>query len=97
MVACQSASKREPQFAPSEQCPEIDDPLTGLLDRIHSGVDVGDNEEHLLARLPAGSEGDAEGPARTMLARSFAAYRKRVEGKVKWIESRIDAALTLRA
>lgn len=84
-------------FAQSDQCLKIDDPLTELLDRIHSGVDVGDTEEYLLARLPAGPEGDTEGPARAMLARSFAAYRKRVEGRAKWIESRIDAALALRA
>jgi hypothetical protein len=32
-----------------------------------------------------------------MLGRSFAAYRKRVEGQATWIQSRIDAALALRA
>lgn len=84
-------------FAQSDQCLKIDDPLTELLDRIHSGVDVSNNEEYFLARLPAGTGDNAEGPARTMLARSFAAYRKRVEGQAKWIESRINAALALRA
>lgn len=84
-------------FAQSDQCLKIDDPLTELLDHIHNGIEVGDDEEYLLARLPAGPGDDADGPARTMLSRSFAAYRKRVEGKTKWIESRIDAALALRA
>ena len=31
-----------------------------------------------------------------MIRRSFAAYRKRQEGKAEWIESRIDAALARR-
>lgn len=83
-------------FAQSDQCLTIDDPLTDLLDRIHSGVQIGDNEEYLLARLPVGSADDAEGPARTTLGRSFAAYRKRKAGQTQWIESRIDAALALR-
>ncbi|MET3836068.1 superfamily II DNA/RNA helicase [Brevundimonas sp. UYEF29] len=84
-------------FAQSDQCLTIDDPLTALLDRIHNGLEVGDNEDYLLARLPAGAGGDADEPAREMLRRSFAAYRKRQEGKVKWIESRIDASLARRA
>jgi ATP-dependent RNA helicase DOB1 len=84
-------------FAQSDQCLTIDDPLTELLDRIQSGVGIGDNEEYLLARLPAGSADDADGPARVMLGRSFAAYRKRKAGQTKWIESRIDAALARRA
>lgn len=84
-------------FAQSDQCLKIDDPLTELLDRIHNGIEVGEDEDYLLARLPPGTEEDADGPARAMLRRTFAAYRKRVEGKAKWIESRIDAALALRA
>jgi hypothetical protein len=84
-------------FAQSDQCLTIDDPLTELLDRIHTGVEIGDNEEYLLARLPAGSTDDADGPARAMLGRSFAAYRKRKADQNKWIESRIHAALARRA
>jgi ATP-dependent RNA helicase DOB1 len=84
-------------FAQSDQCLTINDPLTELLDRIHSGVGIGGNEEYLLARLPAGADDDADGPARAMLGRSFAAYRKRQAGRTKWIESRIDAALARRA
>jgi superfamily II DNA/RNA helicase len=84
-------------FAQSDQCLKIDDPLTGLLDHIHDGVGIGANEKYLLARLPTGSEEDIDGPARTMLGRSFAAYRKRSEDRSAWIESRITAALTLRS
>lgn len=84
-------------FAQSDQCLIIDDPLTGILDRIHSGVEIGENEKYLLARLPTGTSDDADETARSMLARSFASYRKRQAGKVEWIESRIDAALERRA
>jgi hypothetical protein len=84
-------------FARSDQCLTIDDPLTELLDRIHGGVNIGGNEEYLLARLPASSADDGDGPARAMLERSFAAYRKRKADQTKWIESRIDAALARRA
>ncbi|MDY7524265.1 hypothetical protein [Sphingomonas sp. 10B4] len=83
-------------FAQSDQCLVIDDPLTDLLDHIHNEINIGDNEDYLLARLPAGPDDDKDLPARAMLGRSFAAYRKRVEGKAKWIESRIDAALVRR-
>ena len=84
-------------FAQSDQCLTIDDPLAELLDRIHNDVDIGDNEQYLLARLPIGSVGDVDGPSRAMLGRSFAAYRKRKAGQTTWIESRIDAALARRA
>lgn len=84
-------------FAQSDQCLTIDDPLTVLLDHIHSGTDIGNIEEYLLARLPAGAGDNADEPARAMLRRSFAAYRKRQAGSTDWIESRIDAALALRA
>ena len=84
-------------FAQSDQCLVIDDPLTELLDRIHSEVRIGDQEEYLLARLPSGPEADLNGPSRTMLDRSFAAYRNRVEGKSSWVESRIDAVIARRA
>jgi superfamily II DNA/RNA helicase len=83
-------------FAQSDQCLIIDDPLNDLLDRIHSEVATGDTEDYLLARLPTGSGEDPDDPARTLLKRSFAVYRKRIEGKTEWIESRINAALALR-
>lgn len=83
-------------FAQSDQCLKIDDPLTELLDRIHNDVGIGANEEYLLSRLPAGTPSDPDGPARSMLARSFAAHRKRVEGNANWVESRVDAALAHR-
>ncbi|POZ61028.1 DEAD/DEAH box helicase [Chromobacterium alticapitis] len=83
-------------FSQSDQCLKIDDPLTALLDRIHSGLYEG-NEEYLLARLPIGDGESPDEPAKSMIRRSFAAYRKRQEGKAAWIESRITSALARRA
>lgn len=82
-------------FSQSDQCLVIDDPLTGLLDRIHSGVHEG-NEDYLLSRLPIGDDDAPDEPAKTLIRRSFAAYRKRQAGKDAWIESRITSALTRR-
>ncbi|WP_211257423.1 hypothetical protein [Muricoccus aerilatus] len=84
-------------FAQSDQCLQIDDPLTVLLDRIHEAAVSGGNEEYLVARLPTASGDDPDEPARTMLSRSFAAYRKRVAGDAEWIRSRIEAAMVSRA
>ncbi|PAL22812.1 DEAD/DEAH box helicase [Sphingopyxis sp. GW247-27LB] len=82
-------------FAQSDQCLRIDDPITGLLDRIHMHAHEG-NEDYFLARLPVG-DGDApDEPATEMIKRSLAAYRKRKEGKEAWIDSRIEAALQRR-
>lgn len=82
-------------FSQSDQCLKIDDPLTGLLDRIHMHAHEG-NEDYFLARLPVGENDAPDEPARAMIQRSLAAYRKRREGKAEWIESRIDAALARR-
>lgn len=83
-------------FSQSDQCLKIDDPLTGLLDRIYSGLYEG-NEEYLLARLPVGDDESPDEPAKSMIRRSFAAYRKRQADKAAWIESRITSALERRA
>ena len=82
-------------FSQSDQCLKIDDPITGLLDRIHIEAFEG-NEDYFLARLPVGDDDAPDEPAKAMIRRSFAAYRKRQEGKEAWIDSRIDAALQRR-
>lgn len=58
---------------------------------VHEG-----NEDYFLARLPVGENDAPDEPARALIRRSFAAYRKRQEGKAEWIESRIEAALARR-
>ena len=82
-------------FSQSDQCLKIDDPLTGLLDRIHMHAHEG-NEDYFLARLPVGEDDAPDEPAKAMIRRSFAAYPKRQEDKAEWIESRIVAALARR-
>lgn len=82
-------------FSQSDQCLVIDDPITGLLDRIHMHAHEG-NEDYFLTRLPVGEDEAPDEPAKAMIRRSFAAYRKRQEGKDAWIDSRIDAALQRR-
>lgn len=83
-------------FSQSDQCLKIDDPLMGLLDHIHFGMLEG-NEEYLLARLPVGEEDAPDEPAKAMIRRSFAAYRKRQANDVEWIESRAASAMQRRA
>lgn len=82
-------------FSQSDQCLKIDDPLTGLLDRIHSGLYEG-NEDYFVARLPIGDDLAPDDPAKLMMRRSFAAYRRRQEGNTKWINSRINSVLKRR-
>lgn len=83
-------------FSQSDQCLKIDDPLTALLDHIHAGVYDG-NEDYFLSRLPVGELEASDEPAKSMISRSFAAYRMRQENKIDWVESRIQSALERRA
>ena len=86
--------------AQSDQCLDIDDPLQSLLDRIHVAAAVpSEMERYLISRLPSGADNDVagpDGPARAMLARSFAAYRARVRNDQDWIDTRIEAAIAAR-
>lgn len=86
-------------FSQSDQCLVIDDPLTGLLDQIHSAADpTSELAAYLLKRLPVSDHAgeDVNAPARQLLGRSFAAYRARVRGDEAWVQARIEAALFLR-
>ena len=83
-------------FGQSDQCLDIDDPLTALLDRIHAGVDdTGDLERYCVGRLAGGGsdEGDTA-PARLSRAirSSLGGYRARRIEDEAWLESRINAA-----
>lgn len=82
-------------FAQSDQCLRIDDPITGLLDRIHMHAHEG-NEDYFLSRLPVGDGETSDEPARSMIMRSLAAYRNRREGTEAWIDSRIASVLQRR-
>jgi superfamily II DNA/RNA helicase len=86
-------------FAQSDQCLVIEDPLTALLDHIHSAADApSEMATYLVKRLPVGDavSGGADGPARELLGRSFAAYRARARGDESWVQARIEAALLVR-
>lgn len=50
---------------------------------------------YLLSRLPSSDDG-GDAPLRTLLSRSFAAFRARKRGDAEWIESRIASAFAAR-
>jgi superfamily II DNA/RNA helicase len=87
-------------FSQSDQCLEIDDPFTGLLDQIHaSAAALTPAAQYLLSRLPVGAateEGGVDAPARRLLSRSFGAYRAKLRNDANWIASRTEAAVQLR-
>ncbi len=78
----------------NDQCLNIDDPLTRLLDRITAGEVQAPDVRYFLSRLRAGeNEGAAVGRAMEMMNRSFVAFRARRAGE----DAQIDAKLaTLR-
>ncbi len=83
-------------FSNSDQCLALEDPLEAILDRIHdaSSLDRSD-DSYLLRRLPIKiTEGTDS--ARSLLASSFAAFRKQTAGDHEWIAARIEAALSQR-
>lgn len=86
-------------FSQSDQCLAIDDPLEVLLDQIHmSGTATGKASEYLLRRLPISVEAaeDQDASARTLLTKTFNAYKRKKAGDDNWTSSRIQAALTAR-
>lgn len=83
-------------FAQSDQCLIIDDPTTALLDKIHAGTFEQGMPAYFLSRLPASDESGTDAPIRSLLSRSFAAFRARQKGDADWVESRIAAAFAAR-
>ncbi|MDE2691450.1 MAG: DEAD/DEAH box helicase [Acidobacteriota bacterium] len=82
-------------FGQIDQCLAIDDPLTAVLDRIHAEARSPDElDRYVISRLCVSA--DDESPE-TQLGRAlqgtFAAFKKRREGKDAWIESRTRSAL----
>ena len=84
-------------FGQSDQCLEIDDPLTSVLDRIHSQSRPPDDLDHyVVSRLCGVIKGaDPESSVRDTVRRTFAAFRRRQAADSAWIESRTEAALSL--
>lgn len=87
-------------FSQSDQCLEIDDPFTALLDQVHAATGPASSAaRYLLSRLPQGNASDpgrADASATDLLSRSFGGYRARLRGDAHWIESRTAAAIQLR-
>ena len=84
-------------FGQSDQCLDIDDPLTAVLDRVHANLDdAGALERYCLAKLSGGGTFD-ESRERLSWAvqRSLSGFRARRDDKRAWLESRIDAAMNL--
>jgi superfamily II DNA/RNA helicase len=87
-------------FSQSDQCLVIDDPLTVILDQIHSEVlPLSGVASYFLSRLPVDFDEDQEGRdilARATIERSFSAFRARKKGDQQWITSRIESAMLSR-
>ena len=84
-------------FGQPDQCLEIDDPLTAVLDRVHANVaDAGTLEQYCVAKLSGG--GAIEESAERLswsVKRSLNGFRTRQREEHAWIESRIEAATEL--
>lgn len=84
-------------FAQSDQCIEIDDPMTALLDQLELSKEFqSPSLKYFLSRLPIGDEANRDGMATVLLQKSFAVYRKRKQNDLLWIDQRISAALAAR-
>jgi DEAD/DEAH box helicase len=74
-------------FGQSDQCLEIDDPLTMVLDRIHSKATANEElQRYAIARLSSGG-------LEASLNKTLAGYRARHNGKDDWLASRVAAAV----
>ena len=84
-------------FSQTDQCLQIDDPLTSVLDRIHSQSHPPDDlDRYVVSRLCGVIEdADPEASVRDTVRRTFAAFRRRQAADSAWIESRTEAALSL--
>lgn len=84
-------------FGQSDQCLEIDDPLTAVLDRIHANLIEDDAlERYCVAKLAGGGTMDESGQRLSWAVnRSLAGFRARRQDDLAWISSRIQAATDL--
>ena len=84
-------------FGQSDQCLDIDDPLTAVLDRVHANaVDAGALERYCLAKLAGGGTLDESREHLSWaVQRSLGGFRARRDDKRAWLESRIDSAMNL--
>ena len=84
-------------FGQSDQCLEIDDPLTAVLDRIHANlIEAGALERYCIAKLAGGETVDKSSQRLSWaVSRSLAGFRARRREEHAWVSSRIQAATDL--
>ncbi|MCY4559105.1 MAG: DEAD/DEAH box helicase [Chloroflexi bacterium] len=84
-------------FGQSDQCLEIDDPLTAVLDRIHANlVEAGTVERYCVSKLAGGGPlDDSSQRLAWAVNRSLAGFRARRRDELAWISSRIRVATEL--
>ena len=82
-------------FGQSDQCLVIDDPITAVLDRVHSNAtNASEVERYVISRLGSSADGNnvAEKISK-VISKSFGAYRATKQGDANWTSERIDAAI----
>lgn len=83
-------------FGQTDQCLVIDDPLTAILDRVHStSQPESDLDKYVVSRLCGAADDEGRTAGRGAISKTLGAFRKRLEGDTAWIESRTEAALAL--
>ena len=83
-------------FSQSDQCLDIDDPTTALLDRIQAGASEDSMPAYFVSRLPPADADGSDASLRNIVGRSLAAYQARQRDDAAWIEERIQAAFSAR-
>lgn len=83
-------------FSQSDQCLEIDDPTTALLDRIQAGASNDAMSAYFVSRLPPADLDGTDATLRTLLNKSLAAFKARQRGDKQWMEDRISAVFAAR-
>ena len=82
-------------FGQSDQCLEIDDPLTAILDRVNVDIEqAGEIERYVVARLAA--EGTEDSDAERLsaaIAKTLGAYKAARGGDASWLEQRVTSAV----
>lgn len=87
-------------FAQSDQCLDIDDPLTAILDRVNANLDDADAlDRYCVSRLTGGEEikGEFDNRLSWTIGRSLAGFKARVREDQAWVQSRVRAAISLLA
>ena len=81
-------------FSQSDQCLDISDPLTSILDHIYLGLDkTNEIDKYAIFRLASGAKGDNEFEALSgAIKASFAAYISKKKENNDWLLERINSA-----